>query len=729
MGGNLLFKYITITQYPDWKERYLMEKYLVIAEKPATARNIAAVLGANEKKDGYLQGGGYIVSWCVGHLVGLAQADAYDEKYAKWRYADLPVIPSVWKRVAAKDRAAQLKTLAALMKSAEVDTVINACDAGREGELIFRLAYEYCGCKKPIQRLWISSMEDAAIKAGFDNLRPGADYDNLYAAALCREKADWLVGINATRLFSVLYRQTLGVGRVQSPTLALLVEREKAIAAFVKEPFYTPELDCGAFTVSGEKLKDSAVADAIRAACDGKTAAAVSVKRQEKSAAPPKLYDLTTLQREANRLYGYTAQQTLDYVQALYEKALSTYPRTDSRFLTEDMAAGLPVLVNQAVFIVPGVRGGEAIVCNTEQVIDNARVTDHHAIIPTIKIQDADLAALPAGERDILLMLAARLVCAVGEKHTYAETVVTLDCEGHSFTAKGKAVLRGGWKAVEDAYRASLKNKPETEDGEEDKTLPDITEKQAFENVCASVKEGFTSPPKSYTEDTLLKAMETAGAEVMPDDAERKGLGTPATRAGIIEKLVKTGTVERRKKQLIPTEKGVNLIAVLPDVIKSPMLTAEWESRLKEIERGALPGDGFMDGIAAMTRELVAAHDAPNPEYLPLFALPMRGDVIGVCPRCGGAVYEGKRGFYCADRACSFMLWRDNRFWASKKKEITKTVAAALLKEGRVSMTGLYSEKSGKSYDAVVVMEPGEKGGKYVNFKLEFSNDKKGAKK
>jgi len=702
---------------------------LVIAEKPATARSIAAVLGANEKKDSYLQGGGYIVSWCVGHLVGLAQADAYDEKYAKWRYADLPVIPSVWKRVAAKDRAAQLKTLAALMKSAEVDAVINACDAGREGELIFRLAYEYCGCKKPIQRLWISSMEDAAIKAGFDNLRPGVDYDNLYAAALCREKADWLVGINATRLFSVLYRQTLGVGRVQSPTLALLVEREKAIAAFIKEPFYTPELDCGAFTSSGEKLKDSAGADAIRAACDGKTAAAVSVKRQEKSAAPPKLYDLTTLQREANRLYGYTAQQTLDYVQALYEKALSTYPRTDSRFLTEDMAAGLPILVNQAALIVPGVRGGAPIVCNTEQVIDNAKVTDHHAIIPTIKIQDADIAALPAGERDILLMLAARLVCAVGEKHTYAETIVTLDCEGHSFTAKGKAVLRGGWKAVEDAYRASLKNNPETEDGEEDKALPDITEGQAFENVRASVKEGFTSPPKSYTEDTLLKAMETAGAEDMPEDAERKGLGTPATRAGIIEKLVKTGSVERRKKQLIPTEKGFNLIAVLPDVIKSPMLTAEWENRLKEIERGALPGDSFMDGIAAMTRELVAAHDAPNPEYLPLFALPMRGDVIGVCPRCGGAVYEGKRGFYCADRACGFMLWRDNRFWASKKKEITKTVTAALLKEGRVSMTGLYSEKSGKSYDAVVVMVPGEKGGKYVNFKLEFSNDKKGAKK
>ena len=708
---------------------------LVVAEKNSVGKAIATVLGARKRKDGYMEGGGYIVSWCVGHLVELAQPDAYDEKYGKWRYEDLPIIPGQWKYTVTSGKKKQLDVLRRLMNDKRVDTIVNACDAGREGELIFRFVYNYCGCNQPIQRLWISSMEDAAIREGFDRLRPGADYDSLYAAALCRSQADYIVGINATRLFSVLYHETLNVGRVQSPTLAMLVEREKVIAAFIKEPFYTPELDCGTFTASGEKSKDSAGAESVRAACDGKTAAAVSVKRQEKSAAPPKLYDLTTLQREANRLYGYTAQQTLDYAQSLYEKKLATYPRTDSRFLTEDMAANIPVLVNQAALILPGIRGKAAIICNTEQVINNAKVTDHHANIPTTEIRGADLAALPAGERDILLMLAARLVCAVGEKHTYAETVVTLDCEGHSFTAKGKAVLHGGWKAVEYACRATLKNKADNDgDGEDDKTLPDISEGQAFENVRASVKEGFTSPPKSYTEDTLLKAMESAGAEDMlagglrAEAAERKGLGTPATRAGIIEKLVKTGSVERRKRLLIPTEKGKNLIAVLPDKLKSPQLTAEWESRLQEVGRGALSGDDFMAGIADMTRKLVKDNAAPNPEYLSLFARPALGDIIGVCPRCGGAVHEGKKGFFCGDRACGFALWRDNRFFTAKKKEITKTVAAALLKEGRVFMSGLYSEKTAKTYDAVVVMEPGDKGAKYVNFKLEFPVKKMGGK-
>lgn len=706
-----------------------MKNRLVIAEKPSVAQALAKVLGARERKDGYLQGNGTIVSWCVGHLVELAQPDAYGEQYGKWRYEDLPIVPEAWRYAVAPDKKKQLDTLRRLMADKQVETVVNACDAGREGELIFRLAYNYCGCDKPIERLWISSMEDSAIAEGFDKLRPGADYDRLYRAALCRAQADWIVGINATRLFSVLYGATLNVGRVQSPTLAMLVQRESEIAAFVKEPFYTPEIGLGAFTASGEKLKEPAEAEAIRAACDGKTAVAVSVKRQEKSAAPPKLYDLTTLQREANRLFGYTAQQTLDYAQALYEKKLATYPRTDSRFLTEDMAANIPALVNLAANILPNVADKAAVVCNTEQVINNAKVTDHHAIIPTMETRGADLASLPAGERDILFMLAARLVCAVGDKHKYAETAVTLDCEGHTFTAKGKAVLHDGWKAVEHIFRAGLKNKPEDEDGENDKALPEIAEGQAFENVRASVKEGFTSPPKSFTEDTLLKAMEAAGAEDMPEDAERKGLGTPATRAGIIEKLVKTGFIERRKKQLTPTEKGVNLITVLPETIKSPRLTAEWEEQLMRVQRGEADSGTFMVGIAELTGGLVKDNAAPVPEYLSLFARPMRGDVIGACPRCGGAVHESKKGYFCEDRACGFALWRDNRFFTAKRKEITKTVAAALLKEGRVSMSGLYSEKSGKTYDAVVVMEPGEKGGKYVNFKLEFPNNKKGAKK
>jgi len=701
---------------------------LVITEKPSVAQAAAAVLGARQRKDGYIEGGGYVVSWCFGHLVELAQAGAYDEKYEKWRYGDLPIIPEDWKYAVSKDKEKQLKILSSLMKRPDVDTIVNACDAGREGELIFRLVYDYCKCKKPIQRLWISSMEESAIAEGFRNLRPGADYNRLYDSALCRTRADWIVGINATRLFSVLYKSTLSVGRVQSPTLALIVNRAAEIAAFVKEPFFTPEIDMGSFTASGEKMKDKAAAEATRAACDGRTAAAVSVKRQEKSAAPPKLYDLTTLQREANRLYGYTAKQTLDYVQALYEKKLSTYPRTDSRFLTADMAAGLSALVSSVAAALPFTRGLDTPV-DAARVTDDSKVSDHHAIIPTPTMAGADLSALPEGERNILHMLAARLVCAVGEKHVFAETAVTLDCEGHSFAAKGRAVLAPGWKAVDNAFRATLKNKPASEDGEDDKTLPDIAEGQAFENVRASVREGFSSPPKHFTEDSLLAAMETAGAEDMPDDAERKGLGTPATRAGIIEKLVQGGFVERKQKNLIPAGKGINLIAVLPDTVKSPLLTAEWEHGLKRIERGETDAGSFMDGIAAMTTGLVKEHSAPKDEYRALFAKPPDGEIIGACPRCGGNVRESKKGFFCDNAACAFALWKDNRFFAAKKKTITKAVAAALLKEGRVFMSGLFSEKTGKTYDAYIALD--DTGGKaeaacrYVNFKLIFEKEAK----
>ena len=694
---------------------------LVITEKPSVAQAAAAVLGARQRKDGYIEGGGYVVSWCFGHLVELAQAGAYDEKYEKWRYGDLPIIPEEWKYAVSKDKEKQLKTLSSLMKRPDVDTIVNACDAGREGELIFRLVYDYCKCKKPIQRLWISSMEESAIAEGFRSLRPGAEYNRLYASALCRTRADWIVGINATRLFSVLYGATLSVGRVQSPTLALMVQREAEIAAFVKEPFYTPEIDMGGFTASGEKMKDKAAAEAIRAACDGRTAAAVSVKRQEKSAAPPKLYDLTTLQREANRLYGYTAKQTLDYVQSLYEKKLATYPRTDSRYLTADMAAGLPALVSSVAAALPFTRGLDTTV-DAARVTDDSKVSDHHAIIPTPTMAGADMSALPEGEKNILHMLAARLVCAVGEKHVFAETAVTLDCAGHSFAAKGRAVLAPGWKAVDNAFRATLKSKPEN-DSEDDKTLPDIAEGQAFENVRASVREGFSSPPKHFTEDSLLAAMETAGAEDMPDDAERKGLGTPATRAGIIEKLVQSGFVERKQKNLIPAGKGINLIAVLPDTVKSPLLTAEWEHSLKRIERGETDAGSFMDGIAAMTGALVKEHAAPMEEYKALFAKPPDGEIIGACPRCGGNVRESKKGFFCDNAACAFALWKDNRFFAVKKKTITKTVAAALLKEGRVFMSGLFSEKTGKTYDATIALD--DTGGKYVNFKLIFEKEAK----
>ena len=700
---------------------------LVIAEKPSVAMSLAAVLGATERKDGYLEGSGYLVSWCVGHLLELAQPEAYKEQYAKWRYEDLPILPENWKYEVPKDKKKQLALLCRLMKDKRVDSVVCATDAGREGELIFRLVYEYAGCNKPMERLWISSMEDAAIREGFDHLRPGSDYDKLYDAAVCRAGADWLIGINATRLFSVLYGVTLNVGRVMSPTLALLVQRESDIESFISKPFYVPEITCGGFTASGEKMTERSEAEKIRMDCDHNSAFVRSVEKQVKTIQPPCLYDLTTLQRECNRIYGYTAQQTLDYVQSLYEKKLATYPRTDSQYLTKDMQATAASLILWLRDNMPFGKGcaGEP---DIDRVTDDSKVTDHHAIIPTVEIARTDLSELPSGERDVLTLLAVRLLCATTQVHRFETVTAILDCQGYTFTAKGKTILQSGWKEVERIHRMSIRQS-ETEHREnEDAALPVLKEGQTFETVSASLREGKTSPPKHYTEDTLLSAMETAGAEDMPEDAERKGLGTPATRAATLEKLVSAGFVQRKKKQLIPTEKGRNLIAVLPDNIKSPILTAEWESMLKQVEHGELSATSFMDQIADMSRTLVKEHTAPEKRFADLFpsSRETAHEAVGVCPRCGAPVYEGKKGFFCDNRECSFALWKDNRFFSSKKKSITKSVAAALLKEGRISMSGLYSEKTGKTYDAEVILD--DTGGKYVNFKLKFPI-KKGRRK
>ena len=700
---------------------------LVIAEKPSVAMSLAAVLGATERKDGYLEGSGYLVSWCVGHLLELAQPEAYKEQYAKWRYEDLPILPENWKYEVPKDKKTQLALLCRLMKDKRVDSVVCATDAGREGELIFRLVYEYAGCNKPMERLWISSMEDAAIREGFDHLRPGSDYDKLYDAAVCRAGADWLIGINATRLFSVLYGVTLNVGRVMSPTLALLVQRESDIESFISKPFYVPEITCGGFTASGEKMTERSEAEKIRMDCDHNSAFVRSVEKQVKTIQPPRLYDLTTLQRECNRIYGYTAQQTLDYVQSLYEKKLATYPRTDSQYLTKDMQATAASLILWLRDNMPFGKGyaGEP---DIDRVTDDSKVTDHHAIIPTVEIARTDLSELPSGERDVLTLLAVRLLCATTQVHRFEAVTAILDCQGYTFTAKGKTILQSGWKEVERIHRMSIRQS-ETEHREnEDAALPVLKEGQTFETVSASLREGKTSPPKHYTEDTLLSAMETAGAEDMPEDAERKGLGTPATRAATLEKLVSAGFVQRKKKQLISTEKGRNLIAVLPDNIKSPILTAEWESMLKQVEHGELSATSFMDQIADMSRTLVKEHTAPEKRFADLFpsSRETAHEAVGVCPRCGAPVYEGKKGFFCDNRECSFALWKDNRFFSSKKKSITKSVAAALLKEGRISMSGLYSEKTGKTYDAEVILD--DTGGKYVNFKLEFPV-KKGRRK
>ena len=701
-----------------------MKHKLVIAEKPSVAQSLAAVIGANTRKDGYLEGNGWRVSWCVGHLAGLADADSYDPKYAKWRYDDLPILPSDWKMSVGRDKKKQFDILKKLLCAPDVTEVVNACDAGREGELIFRNVYELAGCKKPMKRLWISSMEDSAIREGFENLRPGADYDGLHQAALCRAKADWLVGINATRLFSVLYRRTLNIGRVMSPTLALIVQREAEIEAFQPEPFYTVALELPGFTAVGARMKDKTAAKELQTACRGGSAVVKQAQRKEKSEKPPALYDLTTLQRDANRLLGFTAQQTLDYLQNLYEKKLCTYPRTDSRYLTSDMAEGLPVLVNLTANAMP-FRKGIGITCNPEAVINDKKVTDHHAVIPTRNLRDADLSALPVGEKAVLELVAARLLCAVAEPHLYEETAATLVCAGQEFAAKGKTIQRPGWRRLDAAYHAGLKNAPEPEERPEEKTLPELSQGQSLSVSNASVKEGKTSPPKHFTEDTLLSAMENAGKEDMPDTAERKGLGTPATRAGILEKLASTGFLERKKSkktvQLMPSRDARSLITVLPEQLQSPLLTAEWEYRLGEIERGELSPEEFLSGIYAMLRELAATYQVvKGTEYL--FSPPR--EAVGRCPRCGGEVTESQKGFFCQSETCRFAIWKDSKWWSAKKKQPTKAIVAALLKDGRARLTGCYSEKTGKTYDADVLLEDT---GEYVNFKLDFGQRKGGS--
>lgn len=633
-----------------------MTKRLVIAEKPSVGMSIAAVLGVKDRKDGFVEGRDYIVSWGFGHLAELANADTYDEKYAKWRYDDLPIVPANWKYKIPRDKYQQFETLKKLMNRDDVSEVINACDAGREGELIFRNIYKMTGCKKPILRLWISSMEDAAIEQGFRELKNGKEYDNLFAAARCREWADWLVGINATRLFSVLYHRTLNVGRVVSPTLAILVQREAEIGAFKPEPFYNAELNFGSFTAVSEKFKKKADAEAVIKNGD-KTAVVKSVTSKDKSEKAPALYDLTTLQRDANRQLGYTAQQTLDYVQSLYEKKLCTYPRTDSRFLTDDMADGVKAVV----------------ICSAA-------------------ICETNIGSLPAGEREILILIAKQMLRAVSEASRFRETTAEITCGGTSFTAKGKTIEAIGWKAYNDKEQT-------------DKVLPELSEGDELKVGSSEIKEGTTKPPAHFTEDSLLSAMEVAGAKDMPDDAERKGLGTPATRAGIIEKLIATGFVERKKAKkavnLIPANTGVSLITVLPEQLQSPLLTAEWENKLKMVEHGELDADAFMAEISLMVNELVKTYSViKGAEVL----FPSGRDVVGKCPRCGGDVTESKKGFFCEGNDFRFGLWRDNKFLTGKKITLTKKMAATMLKSGRIPVKGIFSEKTGKSYDATLVM-------------------------
>ena len=685
---------------------------LVIAEKPSVGAAIGKVLGASCRKDGYLEGNNYIVSWCVGHLVGLADASSYDERFAKWRYSDLPIVPDEWLFEVPKDKQKQFKVLCDLMLDKRVTELVCATDAGREGELIFRLVYKKAGCTKPFKRLWISSLEDSAIREGFAHLRSSGEYDRLYEAALARSKADWIVGINGTRLFSTLYHKKLVVGRVQTPTLAMLVEREGKISTFHKEKYFNVHISKENLTADLEKVKTEEEAKAVAAACDKKQAVVSSLKKETKTVNPPRLYDLTTLQREANRYYGFTAQQALDLVQSLYEKKLLTYPRTDSQFITEDMESTARQVIGIVSRKLP-LFGGITHEPDIGRITNNAKVTDHHAIIPTVQLEKQDLGELPESEQKIIRLVAMRLLSATGEKHIYDETSVTLTCEGYEFRAKGKTVVQDGWKAIERRFKESLKSK---EKDEPERSLPSLNEKDILSSVDASVTEHYTSPPKPYTEDSLLSAMETAGNAEFDDDTEKKGLGTPATRAGIIEKLVKGGFVERKGKSLVPTKDGNNLVCVLPEQITSPTMTAEWENTLMQIERGNADADKFLSGIVEMTSELVKAYPFLSEAEANRFDTGRES--VGKCPRCGSPVYVGKGNYYCSNKECSFCMWEDNKFFSSKKKKLTKKIAAELLDKGWCRVTGLYTPKRPQLYDAVIRLD--DTGGKYVSFKMEF---------
>ena len=689
-----------------------MSYKLVVSEKPSVGAAYAKVLGATNRQDGYWEGNGYLVSWCIGHLVELAPPNVYDKKYTKWNVTDLPILPEKWQYLVSASTKKQFGILKKLMNRPDVENVTAATDAGREGELIFRLVYQQAGCKKPVFRLWLSSMEESAIREGFAHLKPSTEYDALYNAALCRERADWLVGINASRLFSCLYGRPLAVGRVMTPVLAMTVVREAEIAAFTPEKFYTVALAfASGGTASSKRFPQKADAEALLSSCRKEAGATVqNVERKEKSENPPQLYDLTTLQRDANRLLGFTAQQTLDYAQSLYEKKCITYPRTDSRFLTEDMAASLLGLVagTSAAFGI-----SEEIPVHVEQVIDGSKVTDHHALLPTASMAKADLSALPAGEMSILRLVTARLLCAVGEPYRYAETTLTAICAGEEFTVKGKVVLSDGWKGIEHKVLGELLGKKK-----EPAVLPDVQEQSECKIAGAELKEGQTSPPKHFDEDLLLHAMETASADNMPEDVERQGIGTPATRAATIEKLVQKGFLERKgskkTKVLLPTDKGKALITVMPEQIQSADMTADWESKLLRIERGEMEPEEFMTEIKDMISSLVHTTEAVEGANML-----MKNKVAGICPNCGKSVVEREKGWFCENRECRFALWKDNAYFKRLGKHLDSRMVDKLLRDGRVRLKDCKSAK-GKTYNAAVLLSTEPDG--HSKFSLEFEN-------
>ena len=697
-----------------------MSKFLVIAEKPSVAQSYAKNLSAYKREDGYLEGESCIVSWCLGHLAEYAQPEEYDSKYEKWQFDDLPILPEAWKLKVSKDKKKQFDVLKGLMNRSDVEYLVNGCDAGREGELIFQRVYVLAGCRKPVKRLWISSMEDAAIQKGFQTMKSEEEYKNLCMAAVCRAQADWLIGMNGTRAYTTRYFKRLVVGRVQTPTLAILAERQERIEHFQKEAFYKVALTDGKLTVVSENIANEEAADLLAALCNGSTAVVTQMKKERKKSFPPKLYDLTSLQREANRYFGYTAKRTLDMLQELYEEKLITYPRTDSQFVTEDMKDSVEELVGKMPVLLPFVDYGQ-LGHDIKRVINNAKVSDHHAILPTKEAVEKGIADLPADKKNLMMLICQQLVQATGEEYLYEQTDITVKCQEHDFKARGKISVQMGFKEVEKAFKQLCVKAEPVEGKEKETSIPaGYEEGMRLFPVKAEKTTHYTSPPKPFNEDTLLAAMETAGNKEFDSETEKKGLGTPATRASIIEKLVSSGYAQRKGKQILPSIEGKELVKVMPEYLKSAVMTAEWENQLLLMEKGQITDTQFMGEITSLVRKILeVCREIPEEERR---RFQTAREVIGKCPVCGCDVFEGKQNFYCSNRQCDFALWKENRFLGSMEKNLDKKMARELLDKACTHVKGLYSKKKDMKFDAdlLLTLEDGK-----PRFHLEFPKKKK----
>ena len=697
-----------------------MSKFLVIAEKPSVAQSYAKNLSAYKREDGYLEGESCIVSWCLGHLAEYAQPEEYDPKYEKWQFDDLPILPETWKLKVSKDKKKQFEVIKTLMNRSDVEYLVNGCDAGREGELIFQRVYDLAGCRKPVKRLWISSMEDAAIQKGFQTMKSEEEYKNLCMAAVCRAQADWLIGMNGTRAYTTRYFKRLVVGRVQTPTLAMLAERQERIEHFQKEAFYKIALTDGKLTVVSENIANEEAADLLAALCNGSTAVVTQMKKEDKKAFPPRLYDLTSLQREANRYFGYTAKRTLDMLQELYEEKLITYPRTDSQFVTEDMKDSVEELVEKMPVLLPFVDYGQ-LGNGVKRVINNAKVSDHHAILPTKEAVEKGIADLPADKKNLMMLICQQLVQATGEEYLYEQTDITVKCQEHDFKARGKIPVQMGFKEVEKAFKQLCVKAEPVEEKEKETSIPaGYEEGMRLFPVKAEKTTHYTSPPKPFNEDTLLAAMETAGNKEFDSETEKKGLGTPATRASIIEKLVSSGYAQRKGKQILPSTEGKELVKVMPEYLKSAVMTAEWENQLLLMEKGQITDTQFMGEITSLVSKILeVCREIPEEERR---RFQTEREVIGKCPVCGCDVFEGKQNFYCSNRQCDFALWKENRFLGSMEKNLDKKMARELLDKACTHVKGLYSKKKDMKFDAdlLLTLEDGK-----PRFHLEFPKKKK----